>query len=151
MYMYVGLAPIKGHLKLTPLYLMQDDPNLTDEEYLATIHGLARIVGEGVITSRERCLEFQTIILNPVYSPTVHENFVKNLTSYLNKIKLQLPVPLLLQVCVCVCVCDCVVYSDNSCTYMCRYNVHVHCTCTYKILCIFLGKLLAIWRVVGTQ
>lgn len=62
------------------------------------MHGLARKGIENVMSSHEQCIQFQTTLLSPLYSPAVHQTLIESLHSYLNEIRSQLPVPLLLEV-----------------------------------------------------
>ena len=71
---------------------------LNDEEYNLTIHSVARKGIAEMMESSEQCRQFQQTIMNPLYSPAIHQNLLRNLRSYLDQIKRQLPVPTLLQV-----------------------------------------------------
>ena len=75
-----------------------DYGDLSDEQYNLTIHSVARNGILNMMSSSERCRQFQQTIMNPLYSPAIHENLLRNLRSYLDQIKRQLPVPTLLQV-----------------------------------------------------
>ena len=75
-----------------------DYSDLSDEQYNLTIHSVARNGILNMMSSSERCRQFQQTIMNPLYSPAIHENLLRNLRSYLDQIKRQLPVPTLLQV-----------------------------------------------------
>ena len=75
-----------------------DYSDLSDEQYNLTIHSVARNGILNMMSSSERCRQFQQTIMNPLYSPAIHENLLRNLRSYLDQIKRQLPVPALLQV-----------------------------------------------------
>jgi hypothetical protein len=75
-----------------------------------------------MMSSSERCRQFQQTIMNPLYSPAIHENLLRNLRSYLDQIKRQLPVPTLLQV------------ITATLTHV--HNVHNAYTCTYTCTCV---------------
>ena len=75
-----------------------DYSDLSDGQYNLTIHSVARNGILNMMSSSKRCRQFQQTIMNPLYSPAIHENLLRNLRSYLDQIKRQLPLPTLLQV-----------------------------------------------------